>query len=346
MKTKNMKGGTAVYKFILFLLSLLIFSGVFASCASRGAIQAEEFFSIGMAYYEMGKFAEAEKWLNRASAMDRTMSASDYNLGRIAFEAGRYTDALRYFNRILDKDPDNVLALKAAAYTHIKNGDLQQATKLYDRILTLIPESADDGFNYALVLYGQEKYPECETILNKYPIALEENAASILLLARAQKAQNKVEAVDTYAKWLIVNTGTANPQALYEYAQVLESSGFYARALEQYKEALTALEKDTAELTKSKLRFEQARLLLAVDPANTEGITVLNTAVDEGFKDIDAIEKLLKDERISQINRDEIKRIVDGILSKTTKEPGSEEKSAAEEKSGDTESKSEEKEPA
>ncbi|MCL2271042.1 MAG: tetratricopeptide repeat protein, partial [Treponema sp.] len=55
-------------------------------CASWGAASAEEYFSIGMAYYDMGKFAEAEKWLNRAKARDRTMSASEYNLGRIAFE--------------------------------------------------------------------------------------------------------------------------------------------------------------------------------------------------------------------------------------------------------------------
>ena len=207
---------------LFFHFLLIIMTGIFfSSCASRGAAQAEEYFSIGMAYYEMGKFAEAEKWLNRARAAERTMTASDYNLGRIAFETGRYEEAAKHFERILVRDPENVMALQAAAYSRIKNGDLEKAESLYNRVLALIPESSDDGFNYALVLYSLKKYDKCENVLNKYPYALDENSASILLFARAQKAQNKIEAVDSYAKWVTVTTGTANPQGLYEYAQVL-----------------------------------------------------------------------------------------------------------------------------
>ena len=302
----------------LFITTVFFFLllAVLVSCASRGAAQAEEYFSIGMAYYEMGKFAEAEKWLNRAQAMDKTMTASDYNLGRIAYETERYGDAAKHFERILSKDPNNVLALKAAAYSRVKNGDLEKGEALYNRVLALVPESADDGFNYALVLYAMKKYENSEEVLNRYPFALEENAASILLMARVQKAQDKVEAIDTYAKWVIVNAGTANPQGLYEYAQMLESAGFYARSLEQYKEAIKALSADTKTLKKSKLRFEQARLLLTADPENKEGITELNTAVTEGFDDTEEIKVLLSDERITQAHKDEITKILDNIVNK------------------------------
>ena len=294
---------------LLFLLTGLLFS----SCATQGAMQAEDFFSIGMAYYELGKYADAEKWLNRASAADKTMTASDYNLGRIAFETGRYEEAAKRFERVLAKDPNNIMALQAAAYSRIKNGDLELAEALYNRVLALVPDSADDGFNYALVLYSLKKYDNCEEILNKYPYALEQNPASLLLLARAQKAQNKVEAVDTYAKWLTVNTGTANPQGLYEYAQVLENAGLYARSLEQYKAAITALTQDTDTLKKSNIRFEEARLLLTADPDNNDGLSELNTAVTEGFSDTDSLQALLSDERITQANRDQIKTILSNI---------------------------------
>ena len=326
------------FKGMLILFPLMILPGL-GSCASRGAIQAEEFFSIGMAYYEMGKFAEAEKWLNRARAMDKTMTASDYNLGRIAYETGRYEDAAKNFERILSKDPQNIMALKAAAYSRIKNGNLEKAEALYNRVLTLVPEGADDGFNYALVLYGMKKYDKSEEVLGRYPFALEENAATILLLARAQKAQNKVEAADTYAKWLNVNTGTPNPQGLYEYAQVLESAGLYARALEQYNKAIETLTSDTADLKKSKLRFEKARLLLTADPENSEGITELKASADEGFDDTEAIELLLKDERVTQVHKDEIKKIIYDILNKgkekDKEEPGSTEESEKAEEKGE-----------
>ena len=102
----------------IYILTLSALS-FFMSCAGL-ATSAEEYYSIGMAYYEMGKYEEAERWLNRALSRNRTMSASEYNLGRIAFGTGRYRDALKKFNAILKKDPQNVMALKAAAYTRIK----------------------------------------------------------------------------------------------------------------------------------------------------------------------------------------------------------------------------------
>lgn len=289
------------------LIILITLIAAFSSCASGGAIKAEEYFSIGMAYYDMGKFTEAEQWLNRARAADRTMTASEYNLGRIAFETGRYEEAARHFEGILKRDPDNAMALKAAAFSRIKNGDLDKAEALYERVLLLVPESVDDGYNYALVLYGIGKFEKCEETLNRYPNSLEENQASLLLLARAQKSQGKAEAIDSYDKWLSTNAAS-NPLALYEYAETLESAGLYARALEQYSATIAALTADTENLKKSNIRFEKAKLLLTADPENPEGITELNTAIKEGFSDIAAVESLLLDQRISQENRDEIRK--------------------------------------
>ncbi|MDR2258264.1 MAG: tetratricopeptide repeat protein, partial [Treponema sp.] len=117
-----MKRFVFLRQFFLSLVPAALFlTWAVSSCATWGA-SAEEYYSLGMAYFELGKFEEAEKWLNRARAADKTKTASEYNLGRIAFEAGRYQDAAKLFERILKKDPENVMALKAAAYTRIKTG--------------------------------------------------------------------------------------------------------------------------------------------------------------------------------------------------------------------------------
>ena len=307
---------TPVIKAAYIFSALLFFTLIFTSCVSRGAAQAEEYYTIGMAYFEMGKFSEAEMWLNRARLADKTMVASEYNLARIAFETGRYEEAAVLFEKIVDLDPDNVMALKAAAYSRIKNGDLETAETLYDRVLILAPENADDGFNYALVLYGLEKYEESEEVLNKYPFALEEKAPSILLLARTQRALNKVEAIDTYAKWVVVNGDAANSQGLYEYAQVLEGAEFYAKALEQYEEAIKVHTKDTPSFKKSMILFSKASLLLAVDPENEESLEEFNKAIQEGFADLEAIEALISDERITEYNREEINKAYENLKAK------------------------------
>jgi tetratricopeptide (TPR) repeat protein len=303
-------------RFFVFLFIPLVCW--FSSCASRAGISAEEYFSIGMAYFELGKYEEAEKWLNRARAMDKTQSASEYNLGRIAFETGRYEDAARLFDRILEKDGENILALQAAAYTRIKTGEIDKAEAFYERILALVPESADDGYNHALVLFAMEKYEKAEEVLLKYQFTLEDNKDAFLLLARSQKALNKIEAVDTYSRWL---QGNQDNQVRYEYAQVLEQGEFYAKALEEYRALLNALpqgaaasrEGEALALSKPNVRFILGRLLLIADPESEEGINELTLAVTDGFSNTEELEKLAEDSRIADPRKDEIRRLIHGV---------------------------------
>jgi len=288
------------------LLSLSLFPG----CASWNAASAEEYYSIGMAYFDLGKYTEAEKWLLRAQSVDKTKIASEYTLGRIAFETGRFEEAVEHFERILRRDPANVMALKAAAYSRIKTGDLERAEDYYDRVLELVPESADDGYNYALVLYALGKYAELEEVLSRYAFALEENKDLLLLLARAQKAQGKVEAIDTYAKWLAVNN---DPKVQYEYAQCLDQAELFARALEEYRKALESLPQNSEDPKRPVVQAAIARVLLIADPENEEGIRELKTAVEQGYDDQEALEKLLLDRRLSDAGRKGIETAITDI---------------------------------
>jgi tetratricopeptide (TPR) repeat protein len=291
----------------LFISASLALGLVPVSCASFGAASAEEYYSIGMAYYDIGKYEEAEKWLNRAKSKDRTKNASEYNLGRIAFEAKRYDDAIKHFEAVLKKDPNNVLALKAAAYTYIKNDNIEKASNMYKRLLALVPESSDDGYNYALVLFAMKKYEEAEQVLKTYEYALLDNNDVLLLYARAQKEQGKPEAIDTYASWLVNNS---DAKVRHEYAQLLESQQMYARALEEYRTAYAALSSGSVDPSKPEVRFTIARLMLTADPENTEGTAELQAAVSEGYNDFEEMEKLLDDARITAANKNEIRKII------------------------------------
>jgi tetratricopeptide (TPR) repeat protein len=327
---------------VILLLVPLLFS-----CVTGGAISAEEYFAIGMAYFDLGKYADAEKWLNRASAVDKTRTASEYNLGRIAFETGRYDDALRFFNRILSQDQDNVLALRAAAYTQIKAGELAQAEALYLRVLALVPESADDGYNHALVLFALEQPERAEEVLLRYQVTLEDRADALLLLARIQGSQHKVEAADTYEKWLRNNK---DAQVRYEYAQVLEEGEFYARALEEYRVILDDLppssagssstagsqaasgSQTTTGLERPLVRYAIARLLLIADSESDEGIDELGLAITDGFTDTAALQSLAEDSRIPDSRKADIQRFIDTLNSvpPETPEPETEENSETE----------------
>ncbi|MCL2139578.1 MAG: tetratricopeptide repeat protein [Treponema sp.] len=310
----------------LLIIAVLFTISILLGCASTSTASAEEYFAIGMAYYDMGKFSEAEKWLIRAKAKDKTMSASEYNLGRIAFETGRYEEAIKYFEAILKRDPENVMALKAAAYTRIRNGDLEKASALYDRLLAIVPESADDGYNHALVLFAMKRYADAEQTLKKYEFALLDNNDVLLLYARAQKEQKKVEAIDSYELWL---TNNSDGKINFEYAQVLEDHEFYARALENFRSAYESIPEGSENPSKQESRFNVARLLLIADSESQEGITEMKGAVEEGFTDFETIELLLADDRISNANIESLKTIInDGKRTMAAK--AAEEQTAAE----------------
>ncbi|MDR1302957.1 MAG: tetratricopeptide repeat protein, partial [Treponema sp.] len=255
---------------------------------------------------------EAEQWLNRAKAVDKTKVASEYNLGRIAFETKQYPEALGYFEKILARDPVNLIVLKAVAYTYIKLGNIEKAEAVYQRVLALTPESADDGYNYALVLYAMEKYDQSEQVLAAYPFALQENKEVLLLFARTQKAQHKPEAADSYAQWFETTEKTDDPLVHYEYASVLETSGFYARAIEEYRTILQQVPHQGAQgFSSSLVRVSLARSLLIADAESEEGITELTAALREGFTDMDVLEALMEEEGISEDHKAAIRRLID-----------------------------------
>ncbi|MCL2800238.1 MAG: tetratricopeptide repeat protein [Treponema sp.] len=289
---------------ILFSLCILLFS--LSGCASAAA-SAEEYYSIGMAYFELGRYEEAEKWLNRARQADRTMIASTYNLGRLAYEQKRYEEATRHFESILRIDADNVLALKAAAYSRIMMRDFPSAEKHYTRLFELVPESADSGYNHALVLHALGRHAEAQIVLERYPSSLLENKDNLLLYARIQAAQNKVEAINSFTSYLSENS---NPLARYEYAQVLEHHQFFARALEEFRKALSETPAASLNPKRSDIRFSIARILLTADN-NSEGIAELQTAVNDGFNDRAAVERLLT--RVSAAHREPVRNILSSM---------------------------------
>jgi len=176
--------------------------------------------------------------------------------------------------------------------------------------MALVPESADDGYNHALVLYAMERYTKAEEVMDKYPFSLQDSNELLLLYARTKSALNKVEAIDIYASWLGSNS---DKKVRYEYAELLEKHELYARALEEYRVILAETFAATDEIKKSDVRFSLARLLLTADASSGEWESEMETAVSEGYDNIEEVEKLQKNTKTSAANRDKLRTIVNNM---------------------------------
>jgi tetratricopeptide (TPR) repeat protein len=315
-----------------FLVTVFSFCGI--SCVSaRLVASAEEYYTLGLAYFELSKYEEAEQWLNRARRVDKTRTASEYNLGRIAFERGRYGEALKHFEQILAKDPENILALRASAYTKIKLSDIEGAESYYERVLRLVPESYDDGYNYALILFAMDKTGRAEEVLLKYDLIIDSNSDAVLLLARVQAKLGKVEAVDNFDRYLQLKPDN---KLRFEYAEALEKSEFYARAQEEYNAVLEGLPRGDSSggeggLARPQVLFAVARLLLVAEADSDSGITALSQAVEDGCKDLPALETILEDPKIADAQKEEIRRVITELESGEKADAGNEETGEAEE---------------
>ncbi|MCL1928437.1 MAG: hypothetical protein FWG07_06575 [Treponema sp.] len=221
-----------LYTLPAFFLVLFLFVFSLFSCLTS-ASKAEEYYAIGTAYLEVRKYAEAEYWLNKAKFNKSTKLASEYNLGRIAYETGRYKTAAEYFEHIIQADEENITALKAVAYTYIKLEKLEKAAYYYRKVLDLVPESYDEGYNYALVLMALGEAEEAEMVLVKFNNT--ESPEALFVLARSRKQQGKVEAADAYSASL---QKLDDPLVRAEYAAYLAELGLTAKALEEYRKAL------------------------------------------------------------------------------------------------------------
>jgi len=228
-------------KAVLLLISPVLIILIFSSCLTS-ASKAEEYYAIGTAYMELQKYAEAESWLNKAKFHQTTKMASIFNLGRIAYETGRYKEALSHFEQIAAIDSENISALRAAAYTSIRMEDMEKAALYYEKVLSLVPESHDEGLNYAIVLMAMDRAPEAEELLKRFNNT--ENPDALLVLARSQKAQSKVEAADAYSASL---SKKDNPVVRAEYAAYLLEAGHKDKALAEYKLVLEKISDDKKE---------------------------------------------------------------------------------------------------
>jgi tetratricopeptide (TPR) repeat protein len=293
-----------------------------------------------MAYYEMGSketdqskrqsdFENAQKWLTRASAANKTQTASQYQLGQIAYETQHYTEALKYFKKILKKDPKNVMALKASAYTMIMMGKIDDGKKRYQEVNALEPESVDSGYNYALVLYFCKDYQGAYDVLNKFSATLASNKDGSLLLARIDKALDKPEAIDAYNNWLASFKDDAEaPEVSYEYGELLEKDELYAKAIDNYKTAYSKLTKDSKPANKADVSFALGRAMLLADPTSDDGLKQLQTAVKtDGFSDTDQLDALAKDDRIGKAHQSAVQALSDVIT--TAAQQSTDEKAAA-----------------
>ncbi|QJW85428.1 tetratricopeptide repeat protein [Ramlibacter terrae] len=104
--------------------------------------QARAFFLAGLAHYEAGRLAEADRQFAAALSLAPGRPSILTNPGAVRLKLGRHAEALALLREALAQEPDNAEALGHCAAALAERGEATEALALFDRALALEPSRA------------------------------------------------------------------------------------------------------------------------------------------------------------------------------------------------------------
>lgn len=111
-------------------------------------------------YRRAGKLSEARQVLVRGLSRDAACLSARVLLGVVLTDLGEHETARRELQAVLDRDPDNLLALRIMGDDAAAHADWARAAELMERLLRLLPDDPD--VRNALRRYRERRSAEVE----------------------------------------------------------------------------------------------------------------------------------------------------------------------------------------
>lgn len=107
------------------------------------AQSADIHVSLGMAYAELDRLAEAGEWFGSALRLDPNFPPALNNLGVLLLKIERYDEAAHWLEQLLERNPDTPAALVNLGRTRIGQQRPFESHSFFLRAIALNPESVD-----------------------------------------------------------------------------------------------------------------------------------------------------------------------------------------------------------
>lgn len=280
-------------KQFFLLVSILLLAG----CRSIPDNITEEYYNIGNAYFDAGKYDKAiEYYFKALNGKTESRNSIYYNLGIALIDTGRYAQGLEQFDLLLTIDPDNITVLQADAYGYYLSGETEKALEVYDHILSLFEYDSNALYNKALIV--KEKQPDVAIkLLEKlYKYSPGSDVATLLADLYMDKGQRD-EAVELLEEAL--SSDTKNTGILERLIRFYREEKLYYKSLE-YMDTILDIEGYSGI---PEMLFEKSEMeFLDLDDYNA-GFDSLVKALDAGFDKRDKIQELLKNDKLSHDRR-------------------------------------------
>jgi len=109
----------------------------------HSALRADAAYHLGIAYDRMGRPAEAEMWLDRATKLDEKLDAALLYVGMLRERRGDLQSAGRAYLDYLERHPQSPAALLRFGISAQKAGRIEVARNYFQRTIAAAPKSPE-----------------------------------------------------------------------------------------------------------------------------------------------------------------------------------------------------------
>ncbi|MEP5766209.1 MAG: sulfotransferase [Halieaceae bacterium] len=192
-------------------------------------------FNLGKARIKIGKGKEADEAFEAAFALSPTRKLLA-DAARLHAD-GNYEDAERKYREVLNKEPDNVNALRMLAMIAAAAQHVEDAERLLRKVIKLAPDYFTAQIDLGRIYKEQDRYEEAMACFRK-AIELEPNNAKpwFLLAGTLAPAALTVEATEAYKRCLEIRPDHAG--ALLGLGHTLKTIGKQEEGIAAYRRCI------------------------------------------------------------------------------------------------------------
>jgi tetratricopeptide (TPR) repeat protein len=190
---------------------------------------------LGYLLVQAGRPADALPFLERATRLDPSLEIAWFNLGKALAMLGRGQEADVAFEKSFELSPER--RLMALAAEHQREGRLEEAERLFRRVLRQNPDNVDALRLLAQVALSADRADDAEALLERAIGIAPDFLQALLDLGRLRKDQDRYgEALACFDRVIALEPG--HPQAHYLRAATLARASFTPEAIASYRRCL------------------------------------------------------------------------------------------------------------